>query len=128
MKLNIPHELANAIREAHGASEELMATLLSLESLPEVPATLPMQPVVIVDGIARFQKNRIVEFLLDYGRFDLNHIARMHGNGDFSREEMEQFTQLIGYSIGGAYELEHMSDAVIRAAEAKARELLEESK
>lgn len=62
----------------------------------------PIQPIEKdKNGVARFKKNAIVEFLLDNGPFDLNDIAVK----DFSKEDSQQFAQLIGYSLGGYSEL-----------------------
>jgi hypothetical protein len=39
----------------------------------------PIQPVVTDDsGTVRFKRNRIVEFLLDAGPFDMNKLAMMN--------------------------------------------------
>ena len=71
----------------------------------------PMQPVIKDDdGILRFRENAIVRYLLDLARkheiTDLNSIAAL----DFSQEDREQFTQLIGYAITGYHELAYVSD------------------
>ena len=63
-------------------------------------------------GIIRFKENRIVTFLLDEGPFDMNKLAML----EFSREDREQFAQLIGYSLSGASDLSYMSDEVIGSA------------
>jgi hypothetical protein len=63
----------------------------------------PFQPIEQDEnGVYRFKKNRIVEFLLDAGQFDLNHLATMN----FSNEDRTQFAQLIGYSVSGFGELD----------------------
>lgn len=75
----------------------------------------PIQPVVQDEnGRRRFKENAIVRFLLDAGPFDMNTLACR----EFSREDREQFAQLIGYSLSGASELSYVSDEVINAAEA----------
>ncbi len=61
----------------------------------------PMQPIELVDGIARFKRNAIVDALVEFGQahgFGLNEIAAR----DFSAEDREQFAQLIGYSVSNA--------------------------
>jgi len=66
----------------------------------------PNQPTHIASGgIRRFVKNRIVEYLLENGPFDLNHLARL----DFTNEEEAQFAQLIGYSVSGWEDLSYVS-------------------
>lgn len=75
----------------------------------------PIQPLVTDDnGVIRFKGNAIVRHLLDNGGIDLNQIAIL----DFSREDREQFAQLIGYSHSGASGLGYMSHEVIEVAEA----------
>ena len=75
----------------------------------------PIQPIVKDEhGVVRFKRNAIVCHLLDHGGIDLNAIACM----DFSREDREQFAQLIGYSHSGAHDLSYVSSEVLAAAEA----------
>lgn len=76
----------------------------------------PIQPLSVDDnGVLRFKSNAIVRFLLDAGPFNMNTLALM----DFSREDREQFAQLIGYSLSGFGELSYVrSKTYKRAAEA----------
>lgn len=75
----------------------------------------PIQPLIEdKHGVVRFKANAIVQHLLDHGGIDLSQIAAL----DFSREDREQFAQLIGYSWGGACDLGYMTDEVLDAAEA----------
>ena len=83
----------------------------------------PMQPVEIVDNVARFKANVIVRFLLEWSSprgVDMNAIAVMN----FSREDREQFAQLIGYSVSGASELGYVSDKTIAIARKESERLL----
>ena len=81
----------------------------------------PMQPIEIdEDGIARFVANRIVRWLLDAGPFDLNQIALLPG---ITREEHEQFAQLIGYSLSGFGDLNYVSDEAYKLADDRVAEL-----
>ena len=73
----------------------------------------PIQPLVDVDGVQRFKKNAIVEYLLDHGGIDMNHLARK----EFSVEDREQFAQLIGYSFSGYASLSYVTDATYSAAQ-----------
>lgn len=73
----------------------------------------PIQPLVDVNGVQRFKKNAIVEYLLDNGGIDMNHLARK----DFSVEDREQFAQLIGYSFSGYADLGYVTDATYAAAQ-----------
>jgi len=78
----------------------------------------PMQPFVMMDdGILRFKKNAIVRYLLDHGGLDLNHLACQ----DFSQDDWQQFSQLIGYSLCGYHELSQVSDASALQATQNAR-------
>jgi hypothetical protein len=63
--------------------------------------------------VLRFKENAIVRFLLDAGKFDMNDLALM----PFSREDREQFAQLIGYSHSGFGELSYVSDETWELAE-----------
>ncbi|MNQ72857.1 hypothetical protein D3C85_875690 [compost metagenome] len=75
----------------------------------------PIQPLQLDDkGVLRFKKNAIVEHLLDNGGIDMNYLARK----DFSREDREQFAQLIGYSLSGYADLGYVTDATYAAAQA----------
>lgn len=77
----------------------------------------PIQPVEKDEhGVLRFKHNAIVEHLLEHGGIDMNAIAQLK----FSREDREQFAQLIGYSVSGASELGYVSRETIEAAEAMA--------
>lgn len=73
----------------------------------------PIQPLETDErGVLRFKSNAIVCHLLDNGGIDMNQLARL----PFSREDREQFAQLIGYSLSGAAELDYMSEEVLEAA------------
>ena len=69
-------------------------------------ANHPMQRIIIdKNGIARFQRNEIVVYLLDNGGLNLNDLAEM----DFSAKDRMQFAQLIGYPVCGYTELSYVS-------------------
>lgn len=81
----------------------------------------PIQPVLLDEhNVARFKENKIVTFLLDNGGYDMNTIAAMN----FSREDREQFAQLIGYSVSGFCELSYAEDATCNRAIRKMEKLL----
>ena len=70
----------------------------------------PIQPVVKdANGVLRFKKNSIVDFLAA-GR--MNDIACM----GFSSDDREQLAQLIGYSLGGFRDLSYTSDETYQQA------------
>jgi len=74
----------------------------------------PIQPLQKDEhGVLRFKSNAIVRYLLDKGPFDMNHLA-VQG---FSREDQEQFAQLIGYSLSGFGDLSYASDETYETAE-----------
>lgn len=76
----------------------------------------PIQPLELDHrGVLRFKANAIVRHLLDNGGIDMNALARE----DFTREDREQFAQLIGYSHSGSGDLSYVSDAVWYAAQAE---------
>ena len=73
----------------------------------------PIQPLVTDEhGVIRFKANAIVQHLLDHGGIDMNQIAILN----FSREDREQFAQLIGYSHSGASDLGYVSSETIDVA------------
>lgn len=57
----------------------------------------PQRIVTDDSGVRRFQRNKIVAYLLDLGPFDMNAIALV----DFPERDRRQFAQLIGYSVDG---------------------------
>ena len=76
---------------------------------------MPMQPLVWDDhGVIRFRKNKIVEYLLDAGPFDLNHLALLPG---ITKQEHMQFAQLIGYSVSGFGDLSYAKNKMVRKAD-----------
>jgi hypothetical protein len=72
----------------------------------------PIQPIVEVNGVKRFKENKIVRYLLDAGKIDMNKLASL----PFDQNDREQFAQLIGYSLSGFSELSYASDVVVDAA------------
>lgn len=81
-----------------------------------------MQPILrTASGTIRFQRNAIVEYLLENGGIYLNILAEL----PFSQADREQFAQLIGYSVCGFHELSYVSDATANEASAAARIALE---
>ena len=81
----------------------------------------PMQNIILdKDGIARFQANAIVVYLLGKGGIDMNHLAML----DFSDEDRMQFAQLIGYPVCGYRDLSYVTGRSGKEA-AKIAEALE---
>lgn len=80
------------------------------------PLKHPIQPLYRdAKGVTRFHANKIVQFLLDAGPFDMNKLAMM----PFSANDREQFAQLIGYSLSGFGDLNYVSDETYEAAESE---------
>lgn len=89
-----------------------------------------MQPIAIAaDGCTRFSENRIVSRLLTvaqehgYGLHEIA-IAIAAAEGKFEQAEVEQLTQLIGYSVSGFCDLSTSKGYSKRAAWAKAQRLI----
>lgn len=73
----------------------------------------PIQPLETdAQGVVRFKRNAVVCHLLDNGGIDMNKLATLV----FSREDREQFAQLIGYSHSGSGDLPYMSNETYQAA------------
>lgn len=70
----------------------------------------PVQPKVMVDNILRFEKNPIVEMLLDNGGIDMNKIAIWCIEHNIEDKYQQQFAQLIGYSVSGYGTLSYVTD------------------
>lgn len=83
----------------------------------------PLQPIYIDEyGTTRFEENEIVRRLLDEGPFDMNDIAMW----DVSREDAEQFAQLIGYSVSGFGDLSYTDRVTVETADEIVNNLVEE--
>jgi hypothetical protein len=82
----------------------------------------PMQPVYRdQDGRVRFHKNGIIRRLVDTKVISLNMISQWHGTyPGISQDDVDQFWQLLGYSVGGYSELEFISDEAVKTAESVA--------
>ena len=81
----------------------------------------PMQPLKrCSDGVIRFKRNKIVEFLLTAGPFDLNMLSRM----PWDNEDYTQLMQLIGYSASGYAGLSTTPSELAKEADRRAEVLL----
>lgn len=79
----------------------------------------PMQPIVFdKHGTARFQENRIINWLFNTGQLSLNMIAIDAPEQHFSRNDRMQLAQLLGYSVGGFADLNYSTDEAIAEADA----------
>lgn len=80
----------------------------------------PIQDVIIDPrGTPRFNENKIVSFLLENNKagIDMNMLACM----EFSKDDRQQFAQLIGYSVYGFSELSYADDDTVQIAELQAK-------
>ena len=78
----------------------------------------PMQPILIdTNGVARFKENQVVRYFVDEGNLSLNDLARESDR--FTQQDLEQFFQLIGYSVSGYGELSYVSDGSYEKAQRK---------
>lgn len=74
----------------------------------------PIQPLERdKQGVIRFKANSIVQYLLKNGGLDLNDLVR--AEAEFTRDDWDQFNQLIGYSHSG---IPGVDDEVWQAADA----------
>lgn len=73
--------------------EEMLADLKPEDRAHEI--------VIDEHGVERFRQNRLVRFLVDNCKYDLNHIWGLYGDGDFTDAEMREVYRLMGYSVGG---------------------------
>ena len=77
----------------------------------------PIQPIVTdSQGVRRFAKNRIVEDLLDVpsNARGLNTISIDFQNGKYYQWEVDQFWQLIGYSVEGYLDCQNTVSQAMR--------------
>lgn len=71
----------------------------------------PVQPKVVdTYGVLRFEKNPIVEYLLDNGGIDMNKITTWCHENNIDPKYKQQFAQLIGYSVRGYGMLSYVTD------------------
>lgn len=59
----------------------------------------PRQPFVMDEGVVRFHKNPIVDYLYRKSGSNTTDIVLIAEAGGFSREDMQQFYQLVGHSV-----------------------------
>lgn len=82
----------------------------------------PMQPIGLDDeGRPRFKANAVVRWLVDSGRLSLNDVP----DSLFSRDDLAQFWQLLGYSVSGYGELSFIPDDIKDKADEIASDVME---
>lgn len=80
-----------------------------------------MQPAELdLEGVLRFKRNGIVIYLLDKSPINLNKLAIVEPS--FSKDDWAQFNQLIGYSVSGYLDLDHVS----KSSRKKAHKILKQ--
>lgn len=86
--------------------------------------TNPMQPVFIDNyGASQFKSNKIVKFLYEQLHGGMNTLMQM----DFTKNDRQQFAQLIGYSVSGYSELNYVDETAYLRAQAQAETNIENS-
>jgi len=91
----------------------------------------PMQPIEWAsDGVIRFKRNAIIDWLFNTGRLDLNEIGALAGNGahGFTKGDQMQLAQLLGYSVSGFGDLSYASSGAVAKADAIANRLIRNEK
>lgn len=93
----------------------------------------PRQPIgYAADGVIRFKKNAIIDWMLEQGRlgarFDLNMIVSMFNTKIFPVEDLVQLDQLIGYSVSGFGDLSYIPEQEVSECDKIAEAILKEAK
>jgi hypothetical protein len=110
----------HVIRWFDRSRKETKRERIKMDEPSKASFTRPLQPLIYRDGVFRFESNAIVCYLLEFARahgVGMNELAVMN----FSREDREQFAQLIGYSLSGFSELSYVSNETYEAADCMAR-------
>lgn len=77
-----------------------------------------MQPLVVdARGTVRFKQNQIIAYLLSQGEIGVTFNLNTIPFDVFSQEDVEQFYQLMGYSLCGYSDLSFISDESKDAAD-----------
>lgn len=89
----------------------------------------PMQPIAFdKGGVIRFRENKLVNFLLDEARegrkCDLNRLALITQERAFPHDDVEQFWQMLGYSVSAYGGLSFVRKKTRAKADAIAEELI----
>jgi len=107
---------------------EYMVAAADMSGLVRSPKH-PNQPLVFDDhGVIRFKENGIISWMLDQGRergiFDMNKIGMHYASNAFTREDMNQLAQLIGYSVSGYGDLSYANVKTVHEADLEAERML----
>lgn len=68
-------------------------------------------------GTARFRKNTIVAWLVENGHVSLNSIIENSPKGGWPQEDIEEFWQMLGYSVSGYGDLSFIRPETVEAAD-----------
>lgn len=83
----------------------------------------PMQPIIMeADGIPRFKKNSIVDCIMQNISFKKSILNKLAN--DFSKEDIEQLSQLMGYPIAHYSGLDTSSEESVQIANRRVKYLL----
>ena len=86
----------------------------------------PMQPLVMDGNVVRFKRNAIVDRLFNEGVINLNRIAMWLDSVPV--EDVEQFWQLLGYSVSGYGDLSFIRPETVAKADELAAEMVKQAK
>lgn len=80
-----------------------------------------MQPIEKINDVVRFRANTLVRHLLDEASAGRKcGMNELYSQVKASKEEKQQFAQLIGYSVSGYGDLSYVTDEAYAAAALKA--------
>lgn len=81
----------------------------------------PVQPIVLDEkGTPRFKGNKIVEWLFNTGKLNLNDVSVLVHQGKLPLEDYVQLTQLLGYSTSGWGDLSTSPEELVEYADSVA--------
>ena len=83
-----------------------------------------MRPLVDVNGVIRFKRNAVVRWLFEQGHFNLNRIPV----DELPLEDVEEFWQMLGYSVSGYGELSFIRPETVAEADGAAEVILRNRK
>ena len=83
-----------------------------------------MRPLVDVNGVIRFKQNAVIRWLFEQGHLNLNRIPV----DELPLEDVEEFWQMLGYSVSGYGELSFIRPETVAEADEVAEVILRNRK
>lgn len=71
----------------------------------DFPLLTSGHPVVVVNRVIRFKENKIIKYLCDVNKLDLNELAVQYANKMIPLEDYMQIYRMLGYSLCGFVEV-----------------------